>query len=373
MNWLWELDDALLTAAWLVGAALVGWGLTFPAIELIRRAWASDRAGPVGRMIRRWRFPAAVVGALIALRLGLAFLLIPPEAADAVRHVLAIGIIGSVGWLAVVFIRTGADLIEGRYRLDVRDNLEARKIHTQIRVLERILILIVALIAVASVLTTFDRIRQLGVSLLDSAGIAGVILGFAAQRSLGLLLAGVQIAITQPIRIDDVVIVEGHWGRIEEITLTYVVIRVWDLRRLVVPINYFIERPFENWTRTSADMLGTIHLYVDYAVPVDPLREELKRIVRERTEWDGKVCVLQVTGTSERTVELRALVSSADSGRLWDLRAHVRVRLLDFIRDQYPACLPRVRAEIDGRGSDRLEPPKAIPPAETRPPRPSGL
>jgi small-conductance mechanosensitive channel len=193
---------------------------------------------------------------------------------------------------------------------------------------------------------TFPKVKQLGTAILASAGIIGIVVGMAAQRTIGAFIAGLQIAFTQPIRVDDVVIVENEWGRIEEITLTYVVVRIWDLRRLIVPVTYFIEKPFQNWTRVTADILGTVFLYVDYTVPIDSIREELHRVLKESQLWDGKVCVLQVTNTSERTVELRALMSAADASVAWSLRCEVREKLIDFIKTKYPQALPRLRAEL---------------------------
>jgi hypothetical protein len=194
----------------------------------------------------------------------------------------------------------------------------------------------------------FEPVRQLGTSILASAGIAGIIIGFAAQRSIATLLAGLQIAVTQPIRLDDVVIVENEWGRIEDITLTYVTVRIWDERRLVVPIAYFIEQPFQNWTRTSADILGTVFLHVDYRAPLAAIRAELDRVLAESACWDGKVKVLQVTDAREHTLELRALASAADASLAWDLRCEIRERLITFLQTHHPDCLPRVRAEVSG-------------------------
>jgi small-conductance mechanosensitive channel len=201
----------------------------------------------------------------------------------------------------------------------------------------------------------FDSVRQFGASILASAGIAGIVVGFAAQRSIATLLAGFQIALTQPIRVDDVVIVESEWGRIEDITLTYVVVRVWDLRRLVVPITYFIETPFQNWTRSSADILGTVFLYVDYTVPLEPLRAELTRILEQSRFWDGKVNVLQVTDAKEQTLEIRALASAADASLAWDLRCEIREKLITFVQQAFPDSLPRLRASLDARRPD-IEP-----------------
>jgi small-conductance mechanosensitive channel len=205
---------------------------------------------------------------------------------------------------------------------------------------------VVGIIALATMLMTLPKVRQLGTTILASAGIIGIVVGMAAQRTISTFIAGLQIAFTQPIRVDDVVIVENEWGRIEEITLTYVVVKIWDLRRLIVPITYFIEKPFQNWTRVTADILGTIFIYVDYTVPIDNVREELGRIVKNSDLWDGKVCVLQVTNTSERTVELRALISAADASAAWSLRCEVREKLVDFIQKNYPQALPKLRTEM---------------------------
>jgi small-conductance mechanosensitive channel len=194
---------------------------------------------------------------------------------------------------------------------------------------------------------SFETVRQIGAGLLTSAGIASVIIGFAAQRSIANLLAGLQLAFSQPMRIDDVLIVEGEYGRVEEITFTYVVLGLWDQRRLIVPLNYFIEKPFQNWTRASAQLLGTIFIYADYSLPVEAVRAELKRLVEPHPLWDKRVCVLHVTEAKERTMELRALVSAADSGAVFDLRADVREGLVRFIQQNYPESLPKTRSVID--------------------------
>jgi small-conductance mechanosensitive channel len=206
---------------------------------------------------------------------------------------------------------------------------------------------IIIITAVVAILMTFERVRQLGLSILASAGILGIIVGFAAQRSIATIFAGFQIAITQPIRIDDVVIVEGEWGWIEEITLTYVLVRIWDLRRLVVPTSYFLDKPFQNWTRRSADILGTVFLYVDYSVPVEEIRCELHRLLAASSQWDGKVWNVQVTNCTERTVELRCLMSAADSPSAWDLRCEIREKLIDYIRQHHPDAFPKLRARIE--------------------------
>jgi small-conductance mechanosensitive channel len=293
----------------------------------------------VGRTLR-------LVIPLVAIILGLPLFPITDEGVLFFRSGLSVLIIL---FIAVILSQTIHALEEGilaNFRVDVDDNLQARKLHTQVTVLKKVAIVTIGIFALASILMVFEPLRRFGTSILASAGIAGIIIGFAAQRSLGTLLAGFQIAITQPIRLDDVVIVENEWGRIEEITLTYVVVRIWDLRRLVLPIDYFITKPFQNWTRTSADILGSIFLHVDYTVPIPALREELSRILEAAPKWDRKVNVLQVTEALERTLQLRILVSSKDAGTAWDLRCEVREKMIEFIRDQYPEALPRFRAEI---------------------------
>jgi len=265
------------------------------------------------------------------------------QATELIRHILSLLLIVFVAWLAVRLTNVLEDFIVSRYQVDVQDNLQARKIHTQMRVLKRIVIAVVIILALGTMLMTFPHVRQLGTSILASAGIIGIIVGVAAQRTLATFIAGIQIAVTQPIRIDDVVIVENEWGRIEEITLTYVVVRIWDLRRLILPITYFIEKPFQNWTRVTADILGTVYLYVDYTVPVETVRQELHRILDTCDRWDKKVWALQVTNTSDRTMELRALMSAADASRAWELRCYVREKLLVFIQKKYPSALPKLR------------------------------
>lgn len=266
---------------------------------------------------------------------------------EAARHITALAIIAILTWLALRLLRGLQQVIELNNPVDVSDNLRARQIQTQSRVLLRTLSLFFLLIGVAAMLMTFPSARQFGTSLLASAGLAGLAVGFAARPVLANLIAGLQIAITQPIRLDDVVIVEDEWGRIEEITGTYVVVRIWDDRRLVVPLQYFIEKPFQNWTRRNSSLIGSVFLWADYSLPLEPVREELRRLCKDVPElWDGRVCVLQVTEAGEKAIQLRALVSSADSSRNWDLRCHIRENLLGFIQRQYPQALPQLRADL---------------------------
>ncbi|QYA26826.1 mechanosensitive ion channel [Gramella sp. MT6] len=269
-----------------------------------------------------------------------------------VGHISIIGIIFSIAWFLILLFKVVKKRMLRKYDVGSADNLKARKVYTQYMILENIVIFIIVILAIGIALMSFDSIRSIGVSVLTSAGIAGIIIGLAAQKAIGTLLAGIQIAVTQPIRLDDVVIVEGEWGWIEEINLTYVVVRVWDKRRLVVPTTYFIEKTFQNWTRTSADILGTVFLYVDYELPVDAIRKEQTRLLNSTDLWDGKVDVLQVTNTTEKSVELRVLVSAKDSPTAWDLRVYLREKLMEFIQNNYPQSLPKARITINKEVED---------------------
>jgi small-conductance mechanosensitive channel len=332
--------------SWLVGvpvlAGLIGHFLIF---KILRKLAQRTKGVINDSLVRHCYRPLQWTIVVFVIRLGLAAALCEEEIAG-VTHILSVFFIGLVSWLLIKMVYVLEDYIVSRFAVDVKDNLRARKILTQLKVLKRIAVIVVGIIALATMLMTFPKVWQLGTTILASAGIIGIVVGMAAQRTISTFIAGLQIAFTQPIRVDDVVIVENEWGRIEEITLTYVVVKIWDLRRLIVPITYFIEKPFQNWTRVTADILGTIFIYVDYTVPIDSVREELSRIVQNSNLWDGKVCVLEVTNTSERTVELRALVSAADASAAWSLRCEVREKLVDFIQKNYPEALPKLRAEM---------------------------
>jgi len=244
-------------------------------------------------------------------------------------------------WIMIALLKIVKQIVIRNYDVGASDNLKARKVYTQFTILERIAIFIIILLAIGFSLMSFPEIREVGISIFASAGVAGIIIGFSAQKFIGTLLAGIQIAIAQPIKLDDVVIVEGEWGRIEEITLTYVVVAIWDKRRLIVPTPYFIDKPFQNWTKTSADIMGTVFLYTDYNVPFDKLREELTRILKNTDLWDGQVNVLQVTDTKPNYIEIRALMSAKDSPTAWDLRVHVREKMIDYLQKNYPESIAR--------------------------------
>jgi len=303
---------------------------------------------PAGFFLRYYWKPVLTCAVLLVLSAVVPLLKITAPAANLLRHVLAVCIISAISWLCIRLVTGLEDFILKKYNIATEDNLQARKMHTQLRVIKRIVIVVIIVVGFCAVLMTFERVRLLGTSLLASAGIVGIIIGFAAQHSLATLFAGLQIALTQPIRIDDVVIVENEWGRIEEITLTYVVVRIWDLRRLVLPITCFTEKSFQNWTRVSADILSTVFVYVDYTASVQVIREKFFEILDQSELWDGKVRGLQVTNTTERTMEVRALMSTADASKAWNLRCEVREKLIDFIQQRYPDSLPKVRGEILG-------------------------
>jgi small-conductance mechanosensitive channel len=256
-------------------------------------------------------------------------------------------LIASVGWFLIGIVHISREALLSQYDIKTQNNLQARRIYTQIGVIENVITVVIIILTVSLMLMTFGKVRQIGTSIFASAGIIGIILGFAAQKTLGNVIAGIQIALAQPIRLDDVVIVENEWGWIEEITLTYVVIRIWDLRRLIIPISYFVEKPFQNWTRTSADLLGSVYIYTDYTIPVGEMRSELTRIVENNPLWDKKVNNLQVTNATETTIELRALVSASDSPTAWRLRCEVREKLLEFLQEKFPGSLPRTRVELN--------------------------
>lgn len=230
----------------------------------------------------------------------------------------------------------------------------ARRIQTQFQMLRRIVIILVVVLALAVTLMTFPPIKQIGESILASAGLASLVVGMAMRSTFSNLIAGAQIAFTQPFRLDDAVVVEGEWGWIEEIGTMYVVVRLWDLRRLVLPLSYFLDHPFQNWTRSTADLLGSCFLYTDYTAPLDAIREELRRICGSTPLWSGKVCVLQVTDCKEQTMQLRALMDARNSSEAWDLRCLVREKLIDFLQKNYPQSLPRIRGEFDVPAAERI-------------------
>lgn len=311
---------------------------------------------PYSRRLVRYGHRA---GALVVYLLFVQVILrnTPPslEGVTTMRHLNALFLISALTWLGVRCIQAIEHTIIELNPSDGPNNLQARRIQTQAKVLARAAMLMVIVIGSGAALMTFPSLRQVGTSLLASAGVAGLVVGFAAKPVLGNLLAGMQIALTQPIRLEDVVIIQNEWGQIEEITDTYVVVRIWDQRRIIVPLQWFIENPFQNWTRTTSDILGTVLLWADYRLPVESVRIEAERICANAPEWDGRLCQTQVVDTSERAMHVRVLVSARDAGKLWDLRCRVRESLVDFIQRDYPDCLPRLRTELSESGFANAE------------------
>lgn len=341
------LENDFFKSGFVLGASLfVGIVLYFVFMIALKRVAKKTKTILDDAIVRHCRGPLLISFILLTVHLGMPLTAFSDVAGEVLRRIFGIMLITSIAWLIIRFTRVFQDLVQDRFDVKVSDNLRARKVHTKYNILSKIVIAITVLLALASVLMTFDSVRRLGTGLLASAGIVGVIAGFAAQRSLATLVAGIQVALTQPIRIDDVVIVEGEWGRIEEISLTYVVVKIWDQRRLIVPINYFLETPFQNWTRVSAEILGTVLLRVDPTVPVEELRAEVIRICKQDKRWDGRVAGLVMTDAGERSVELRALVSAEDASKAWDLRCDLREKLVDYIKNNYPWAIPRLRAEV---------------------------
>jgi len=325
------------------GLLLVIWIGHAVAFRWMRSLAASTRKYVLLHAMRR---PILATLLLVALLLALPSAPISAGLRESFEHLLDLGLIGCAAWMIAVFGNGFIDTVSLRYRVDVADNLLARRIRTRLQVFRHLFLALLVLLTLAVALMTFPNVRSLGASLLASAGLAGIVIGMAARPALSNIIAGLQIALTEPIRIDDVVVVEGEWGRIEQIYATYVVVKIWDLRRMILPLSYFIEHPFQNWTRTSADILGSVFLYTDYRVPVDALRAELQRILKSTPLWRGQVAVLQVTDATEHAVQLRALMDSIDSGKSWDLRCLVRERLIAFLQTHYPESLPRTRAAV---------------------------
>ncbi|MDR5787346.1 mechanosensitive ion channel [Caballeronia sp. LP003] len=336
-TWPGALVVAVIAVAFAIAAHRIG------ARILVRIA----RPYPLMSVVLRYIDTPALILLII---LGLGFMIF--EAPDTLpfigvlRDVETVALIVALTFLAARSAGAVGEAIVQAHPLDTDDNLNARRIHTQARVLARSVMVVIVIIGFGAALMAFPSVRQIGASLLASAGVAGLVAGIAARPVLGNLIAGLQIALSQPIRLDDVVVIQGEWGRVEEITGTYVSIRIWDQRRLIVPLQWFIENPFTNWTRNSSQIIGTVFLYVDYRMPLAPLREELERILEHAPEWDGRVQVLQVTDATDRAMQLRVLVSSFDSALNWDLRCRVREGLVNFVQATYPHYLPRARADL---------------------------
>jgi small-conductance mechanosensitive channel len=316
-------------------------------LRVLQRFHRTETTGisPILRIVERIRRPAQ----FLVLLAGIAFMLpladLPPYWLNIAQKTVAVTWFLVLGWLMVALVYCFEDFLLLRFDVNVRDNLRARRARTQVQLLRRLVITLVVVVDAGLVLSVFrdSQIWHYGAGLLASAGLASLVLATAAKSSASNLLAGMQIALTEPIRLDDVVIVEGQWGRIEEITTTYVVVAIWDQRRLIVPLSYFIENSFQNWTRNSAELLGYPYLYVDYSVPVEPLRQEFKRVCETSELWDKRVCVLQVTDLSASMMQIRCLFSVRNSSDQWSMSCLVREKMVEFIKANYPNAFPRTR------------------------------
>jgi small-conductance mechanosensitive channel len=290
---------------------------------------------------------------------------IPSKLEDALRQIFIMAIVAALGWFAVGCIYVFQSATLRRYDLTADNNVHARRVHTQFQLFRRMLITFVVIIDIGALLWTFNdpRIWHYGSGLLASAGVASLILAAAAKSTAANFLAGLQIALTEPIRIDDVVVIQGEWGRIEEINSAYVVVKIWDLRRLIIPLSYFIENSFQNWTRESSDIMGTAFLYVDYSIPVADLRQQLNTIVHASPLWDKRVCGLQVTNLTDRSMEIRCLMSSRNSSESFDLRCLVREQMTAWIQRNHPTAFPTTRfaALSDPLSNQQEQPPFSQP------------
>ena len=349
LDWLPDLVVALLilAIAVLFALALHRW-----ARKLVRRAIAG-RYPFVFSVFTQTRGLTKAALLILAMMLAVPVVPLPPETAALLARMMAVAVIGLIGWAAIVALHIAADLYLRRFRLDIDDNLLARKHNTQVRVLARTVDVLLIMLTLSAALMTFPAVRQYGVSLFASAGVAGIVAGLAARPVLSNLMAGVQLAMTQPIRLYDAVIVENEYGTIEEITSTYVVVKLWDLRRMIVPLTYFIEKPFQNWTRETSALIGNVMLYVDYAAPVEVIRAKFNEILKQSDKWDGRTAALQVTDFKEGSMELRCLMSARTASQTFDLRCEVREKLIAFLQSEHPEALPHSR-QISRREADEM-------------------
>jgi small-conductance mechanosensitive channel len=366
----WLADALPFAPPWAVSALVLV--LATAAAWIVHAATLAVMARLVGNrrpyllsVLDQTRNPTRLGLLLIAMAIALQSAPLGSDTRSFVSRLLGLGVICLIGWIALTALRIAANIYLMRFAVEAPDNLLARKHVTQVRVLLRVAEVVIVLVTLGFALMTFNEVREFGVTLFASAGVAGIVAGLAARPVMSNFLAGVQIAIAQPIRIGDAVIVENEWGNVEEITFSYVVLKLWDLRRMVVPISYFIEKPFQNWTKTGSELVGAVMLYVDHTTPVQAVRSKLAEVVAQSKLWNGKVVNLQVTDCKETTIELRALVSANDAGALSDLRSEVREKLIDFLQREHPHALPRRRNEISEAGASKIGEQPASPPSNS--------
>jgi small-conductance mechanosensitive channel len=346
----------------LVSAIVVAWLLHVIILALLRRL-LRDRYRYLRSVLRATKNPTRLAFLLAAVAIALPTMPLEPDTKELMLRVLVLATICLLGWIALAALHIAADFYLMRFRFDVEDNLMARKHVTQIRVLLRVLDTVIVLVTLGLALMTFETVRQYGVSLFASAGVAGVVFGLAAQPVLSNLIAGVQLAVTQPIRLEDAVTVENEYGWIEEITSTYVVIRLWDLRRLIVPLTYFIQKPFYNWTRQAAATMGSVMLYLDYTAPVDLIRKKANELIAQTKLDNAKVVNVQVTNATAQAIEVRVLVNSSSAATTSNVCAELREQLIAYLQSEHPDALPRSRSETVEVPSRQSAEPPAMPAA----------
>lgn len=329
---------------------LLSWGF----FQLISRYYLKPSKAYITRSLRkhlggrvRTLFP------MLGIYFTRHFLLLDPDLLNVLTDVLQVLIILNLGWIATQLLNVLEDIFFEEYKIKQNKYLKERRIRTQIQFLKKIVFIIIGILALSAILLSFEKVQQFGTTLLTSTAVIGVIVGVASQKTISNLISGFQIAFTQPIKIDDTVIVEGEWGVVEEITLTYVVVQIWDKRRMVLPINYFVDTPFQNWTRNTEDLIGEVQIHTDYRLPVATVRKELADYLQVHSLWDGEEAGLQVTDSNEKSMLVRATMSAHDPEKCWQLKCDVREHLIGFIQQHYPECLPRWRYEEEGGAGER--------------------
>lgn len=358
----WVLGVGLLCLA--AALALLLHAIVYRLLYRVARREGSYLRLLLSRVCR----PSRLAVVLLAIAAAAGSAAFSPAASAAISRVLVIGSIVVAGWMAWVAVGLSADVYLARIRDQDGSDFTVRKHVTQIRILKRAAFTLVVIVTIAAGLMTIEAVREFGISLFASAGVAGLVVGLAARPVLTNIIGGLQLAVTQPIRIGDEVIVENEFGTIEEITATYVVVRLWDWRRMVVPLSYFLEKPFQNWTRDSTSIIGVVMLYVDFSAPVDAMRAELSRMLGGMPLWDKQVAALQVTDASHQALQIRILVSARTAGQAFDLRCQVREAMMAFLRDNHPEAMPLMRRLDAGRGRDENAPRRESEDQQQRPP-----
>ncbi len=335
----WVQDVLLALGAILVGLIIKG------ILAILAKTYCRKSSGysVMRSIIKHLGRPAEYFFPLLILNWSIPFMHLDAKTISLFQRINGILLIIVFAFVLMRLINVVQDYVYHSFDINKTDNLRERKIRTQLQYLRKVIVAIIVILATIAILLSFESLRRIGAGLLTGVGVGGIIIGFAAQRSLGNLMAGFQIAFTQPLRIDDVLVVEGEWGRVEEITLTYVVLNIWDKRRLILPINYFIEKPFQNWTRTTSSILGTASIFVDYSAPIEPIRQEFYRLIEAHPLWDKQAKALEVVNANDKVIELRALMGANNSGDAWQMRCYTREHLIKFIQENYPDALPKIR------------------------------